>query len=303
MAEVDLAPLWQWMIDRELIRERKEKGTIPVLTADPILGKYRFCNVRREDDRVTKWIAENIRKPFHNHPLLWYMLCIARQINWPPTLGYLIEEMWPNLEVYTPELMSRALIDYQSHGHKVFTGAYMIRAESDPKAKWYNWPKVKYISEIVCGKLWEDRQFWAKYWAGNGYLLGEHLEPTLQLTHRRLMNHTGWGPFMAYQAVVDMRFTPLLAGAPDVSCWAAAGPGTIRGLNRLAGRPVDAPLKQDRALTEILMIYAATTSPIGPGIAVDLSDIPNCLCEYDKWARVKNGEGKPRALYVPGRGA
>ena len=45
---------------------------------------------------------------------------------------------------------------------------------------------------------------------------------------------------MAYQAVVDMRFTALLADAPDVATWAAAGPGTMRGLNRLHGRPVDA---------------------------------------------------------------
>jgi hypothetical protein len=32
------------------------------------------------------------------------------------------------------------------------------------------------------------------------------------------------------------------------------------------------------------------------------SDVPNILCETDKYLRVKNGEGKPRALYVPGRG-
>lgn len=301
MVEVNLAPLWSWMRERESIRLRKEMGAVH-LTDDPILAKYRFCNVRREDDRVTRWIDANIRKPFHNHPLLWHMLCIARQINWPPTLAYLIEEMWPNLEVYRPELMSNALVRYQALGGKVFTGAYMIRAESDRKAPWYNWPKVKYISEIVCGRLWDERSEWAKYFRGDGGLKGEFLQPTLQLTHHRLMNHTGWGPFMAYQAVVDMRFTDLLKDAPDVAFWAAAGPGTIRGLNRLHGRPVDAPLKQDRAAEEIREIYRLTIKD-GPNIDIDFSDIPNCLCELDKWLRVKNGEGTPRSLYVPGRGA
>jgi hypothetical protein len=38
------------------------------------------------------------------------------------------------------------------------------------------------------------------------------------------------------------------------------------------------------------------------GVAMDFSDVPNILCETDKYLRVKNGEGKPRALYVPGRG-
>lgn len=32
-------------------------------------------------------------------------------------------------------------------------------------------------------------------------------------------------------------------------------------------------------------------------------EVPNILCETDKYLRVLNGEGKPRALYVPGRGS
>jgi hypothetical protein len=38
------------------------------------------------------------------------------------------------------------------------------------------------------------------------------------------------------------------------------------------------------------------------GVPMDFSDVPNILCETDKYLRVKNGEGKPRALYVAGRG-
>jgi hypothetical protein len=37
-------------------------------------------------------------------------------------------------------------------------------------------------------------------------------------------------------------------------------------------------------------------------VEMDFSDVPNILCETDKYLRVKNGEGKPRALYVAGRG-
>ena len=106
---------------------------------------------------------------------------------------------------------------------------------------------------------------------------------------------------MAYQAVVDVRFTKLLDHAPDVATWCAAGPGTLRGLNRVYGRPVDRPLSQGQALREILAIYALAQDQCG--VAMDLSDVPNVLCETDKYLRVKLGEGKPRALYVPGRGA
>ena len=38
-------------------------------------------------------------------------------------------------------------------------------------------------------------------------------------------------------------------------------------------------------------------------VDIDFSDVPNILCETDKYLRVKLGQGTPRALYVPGRGS
>ena len=35
---------------------------------------------------------------------------------------------------------------------------------------------------------------------------------------------------------------------------------------------------------------------------MEMRDIEHSLCEVDKWLRVRNGEGKPRAAYVRGRG-
>ena len=105
---------------------------------------------------------------------------------------------------------------------------------------------------------------------------------------------------MAYQAVVDMRFTSLLAAAPDLRTWAAAGPGTLRGLNRVHGRAVDWSLSQGQALAEMRVIYKLAEAETG--VAMDFSDVPNALCETDKYLRVQLGQGKPRALYVPGRG-
>ena len=89
--------------------------------------------------------------------------------------------------------------------------------------------------------------------------------------HQELTQFDGWGPFMAYQAVVDMRFTRLLSGAADIATWAAAGPGTIRGLNRLHGRPTDFALPQYRALDEIRAIFAVTEAETG--VAIDFSDV------------------------------
>lgn len=284
----DYSPLWHWIRNRETARIAKDRGDSHPYVDDQIISTYRFCNVRREDDRGTVWIRENIRKPYADHPYLWFMLCIARQINWPDTLHDLesTQAAWPDHEHFSPEAMTHVLNARKAAGQKIYTGAYMISA---PSTKGDD--KQAFIAEKVCGGLWWRRQEIAKY-------LNE--EPSLQGTHRLLKDTSGWGDFMAYQAVVDMRFTGLLRNAPDIEKWAAAGPGTIRGLNRVHGRRLTFNLHQSRALAEMRRIWEA--APDNTDVKFDFSDVPNILCETDKYLRVKNGEGKPRAKYVPGRG-
>lgn len=279
-----------WIKEREKVRLLKTMGAPYPWTDDPIISKYRFCNVRREDDRVTKWIDEHIRLPFAGHERLWLMCCIARQINWPDTLAELIRTpgAWPIDVTFNPSIMGDVL-DYRAeHGEKVFTGAYIITAPATKGAK-----KTRHIAEKVIGQLWRDRLRFDYLWSNR--------QPRMEEVHAKLRQYDGWGPFLAYQAVVDMRFTPLLKDAEDRDRWAAAGPGTIRGLNRLAGRRLDLALDQGRALQELRKLWPILQER--SGVNMDFSDVPNVMCETDKYLRAKNGEGKPRALYVPGRGS
>jgi hypothetical protein len=298
-------PLFYWVREREQIRVRKEIERVPAEPGKPmpwsddwifagriVDGEYepgfRFCCVRREDDRGTVWIREHIRERYVDHPLLWLMLCICRQINWPDTLDDLVfNGAWPVNDSFKPSEMTMVLNRRKARGDKVYTGAYMISAPSTKGAD-----KQSYIAETVIGALWGRRDIFARHFGANA---------TLQRTHELITRSNGWGQFMAYQAVVDMRFTELLRHALDTYEWAAAGPGTLRGLNRIHGRAVDAPLSQAQALVEMRAIYKVVQQETN--VLMDFSDVPNILCETDKYLRVKLGEGKPRALYVPGRGS
>lgn len=288
-ATVDYEPLWCWVREREQIRLRKERGDPPPWTEDPILASFRFCCVRREDDRVTRWVREHVREPYAEHPLLWLMLCLCRQVNWPDTLAELIETSgaWPAHDDYSPARLATALRSRRTRGDKVYTGAYVIPAPRERGGD-----KQRHVAEVVIGALYHERRRAAlEGWFRHG----------LQRAHGQLRQFCGWGDFLAYQAVVDMRFCPgLLAQAPDRASWAAAGPGSIRGLNRLYGRPVEAALPQARALEEMLAIYALVERETG--VAIDLSDVPNILCETDKYLRTLREEGHPRARYIVGRG-
>jgi hypothetical protein len=299
------------MAERHKIYLRKRDGAEPPWTKDPILQEYRFCNVFRELDTVTIWIRENIREQYPNHPHLWFMLAIARTINWPPTLQNLMDAgFWPDRGRWYWLAVSSYLDALMSEGKKVYTGAYMIRAESDPANEWYNKTKQQYIAGCVLGNLWQDRK-----------MIGSVLDQlavteltaisavdfgTLHGAHEMFMNYHGWGPFMAYELVTDLRHTRYLENAPDISTWANAGPGALRGLNRLRGLDPQTPMSQQEANERMFMLLQAANMNEELCFTLDyileMRDIEHSLCETDKYLRVKNGEGRPRAKYVRGRG-
>ena len=293
-------------------------------TEDPVLANGRFCNIYRELDTVTIWIDENIRKPYADHPHLWFMLAIARYINWHPTLAHLINlaqeqnvPAWPSHpnfgcgEAFVAEngagfdasTLTWALTQMAKAGDKVYTGAYMIRAESDPTKHWYSWSKHKYIAEIVLGRLWEDRE----RFAAELEKPGQTLEGAWKLFQDP--RYVGWGPFMAYEVVTDLRHTRYLRNAPDIYTWANAGPGAIRGLNRLYGRELGAKPKPEQANAEMFKLMKELNDLDEPGFnetfgepcdvnpRFEMRDIEHSLCEFDKIERVRKGEGKMRSKY------
>ena len=285
-------------------------------TADPVLRDGRFCNIFRELDTVTIWIDDHIRKPYADHPHLWFMLAIARYINWPDTLRYLMYEAepgtWPDEEGFEPAKLTKALEDYAAAGNKVYTGAYMIRAESDPSKEWYSWTKHRYIAEIVLGRLWEDREEWARdLEPAKSGLPKVPRVPTLESVWTKFQQprYIGWGPFMAYEVVTDLRHTRYLRNATDIYTWANAGPGAIRGLNRLYGRNLEAKPRPEQTNAEMLQLMSELNVYDEPGFNAtfgepcdvnprfEMRDIEHSLCEFDKIERVRKGEGKMRSKY------
>jgi len=318
------------MAERHSIYLKRRAGLPGPWTDDPVLQSGRFCNVFRELDTVTKWIDRNIRKPYADHPHLWFMLAVARYINWPDTLAELIEtKQWPSHPDFDPSWLTTGLEHRAARRDKVYTGAYMIRAESNPYAEWYRWSKHRYIAEIVLGRLWEDRMVWERFLEGNPRSLQE------VWAEFQAPRYIGWGPFMAYEVVTDLRHTRYLFWAPDIYTWANAGPGAIRGLNRLYERDLKAHPKPEQTNEEMWKLMVELTNYHGPRVVhtetgrvatdkmgllasfdevfgptfyiregqqrgsgrFEMRDIEHTLCEFDKYERVRLGEGKMRSKY------
>jgi len=78
--------LVKFIKERESIRLKKEAGKPRPWTKDPILGNYRFCNVHREDDRVTRELKALAPTEDAN---LWFWWVMARLFNKPRTMALL----------------------------------------------------------------------------------------------------------------------------------------------------------------------------------------------------------------------
>lgn len=276
--------------ERERIRVARAAGKPAPWTADPILRAYRFTNVHREDDRVTIWIRKCIREPFAKHANLWLMLAIARQINWPDTLAELMvsaDGSWP-VGDYNPRRLRAAMLRRQRRGDKLYTGAYMINAQYGKETQLAD-DKAYFTAYLTIRPLWQARE---------QVRLGA-LSGTLAEAHAWLTQFRGWGDFLAAQVIADLKHTRFLKHALDWRDWAVLGPGSTRGLRRLFGKRVRRDLKREFDPAEAIALLRRlryTDEVLRP---LCLQDLQNCLCEFDKYERVRLGQGRPRATFTP----
>lgn len=264
--------------ERHSIYLRKQKGYEKPWTKDPILQQYRFCNVYRELDTVTQWIAKYWRRPNEQDPNVWFAMVVARLVNWPDSLaeiGYPVP--------WFPATFMRVMNQRQKDGQKIFTGAYMIHADATARGT-----KADYLAQKVLNPLWKARNVISPYAP----------EDSLQAFHQRLMKHRDMGSFMAGQVVADTKYTDGLRDVPDWWTWAAIGPGSARGLSRVLDLPVMTKWKQEPWLAQVQQLRTAVNRSIRNDMnELCAQDLQNVLCEFDKYSRVRLGEGRPRSLY------
>jgi hypothetical protein len=274
-APSNLAGFAAFITEREEIRLQKENLEPPPWTKDPILGRFRFCNVNRQHDPVTIAIQRHLAG-LNNHPLLFNAV-VARLYNNPHTLralGHL-----PASEEFAVRLRQVA-DDRIAKGQKLFNPAYIVSTNGVAMEK------TDYLIERVLMPLATENVRWLS-----------HLS-TCGGTMEYLRRFNGIGAFIANQVVTDLKYLAL-KGAPDWSTSCLAGPGTLRGLSRLAGRPVDQKINQTQALEELKDVRLRLARHPLAHYFKDLNNLSNCFCEWDKYERARLGQGKPKQRYEP----
>ncbi len=265
--------LLHFVAEREHVRLKKEAGQPWPWTNDPILRDYKFCCVRREDDRVTKGIATLYREPFENDPELWFALLVARRaVNWPDTLAELGYPVPWNPEHFRAVIRSR-----QAAGHKAYEAqAYKVMVSGQAGEQ------ADLIVSHVLTPIWERRDY---YRPRHG--------DTLSSFASRLSEGPYMGGFYAGQVVADLKYVQL-QDASDWWTFAVSGPGSRRGLDRVLGRTPRKYWAEAAWYAEFRQLCDTVREPIRQvtGLNLHAQDIQGCLCEYDKLCRLRNGEGE-----------
>lgn len=278
-------PLWDYIQEREYIRLRKAECRLPPWTDDPILAGYKFTNVKRIHDRTTqaflKTYQENREAPAH----VALYNCAARRFTGTVAAGTAMG--W--LPGFRVGALSKAEAKCKADNQMFWTGAYMVRggAAGVPKATAVEdylssiWGKAKAITSAI-----ESTGTW---------------EAGYEIMHT--CYGCGGNGFMVKEVLQDYLLWKLPWIPVDNETWTPIGPGARRGLNRLAGRPLAANLRDEDFLAEIRdhlkRIQTQWLKTFKGHPRLTAHDIQFCLCEVDKYLRVKTGEGRPRSKYQP----
>ena len=279
---------YEFMVKRETLRLRKETPEPYPWTDDPILQEYKFTNVKREHDKTTRWFWENVLDPNHYKPKE-YLLFNCALFRYFGTIEFSeaicgLNEMWATDKEHIRNTAEARL----AQGKKVFTGAYVITNQGIKAPKqdvvidefltplWYKLPELVRVADLT----------------GSWQAVAENM--------RELKGFGGSG-FMTKEVLQDALHTSVFTDCHDRNTWCPVGPGAKRGINRILGKAHDSSLTFEKGLSVMQELFAARkTHWRGNYVELELHDIQFQLCEFDKYERVKHGQGRPRSKYRVG---
>lgn len=311
--------------ERHAIYLRRAAGATPPWTEDPVLQKYRFCNIFRELDATTKWFRANVREPLRDKPEVLLATVIFRLFN-RITTGeaiFLQHEIFNSRktvwEVFLEEgainILGAAIKAYCGYGPYT-TGSYMTKTPTGVNKLDGMLQVIQWFSE---GKQ-KEGTYPQRGWLSEAHTLLAGTGFTMQKTWEWLTTYRFIGDFTAYEIVTDLRHTALLDRAPDINTWANPGPGAKRGLNIMHGRPFKSGVRREVYVEEMMLLLEASRDPqywpqwngkyhfgnyrfvlpgnlTGPDItnaypSWELREVEHTLCEFFKYERARTtGQG------------
>lgn len=292
----------KYITERYRIHVKKDVQQFqPPFTKNPILKEFKFTNIRREHDRETKWLIDNIT----NNDFLTYrqklLNCILfRLYNKHESLEIIgapikFEGLW----TFVPP--REKIVKYSQDNPKYvwFTNAFITGGMKLILKKTYTKETIVAALPLRLMKTLNDFDFFNKIQACNGQ----------NQVYDVLKGVDGIGDFLAYQIFVDFTYIDEFPFSENE--FTVAGPGCKKGLDYLFED------KDGMSYEECLFWLRDNWNsiPIMYGLnrwfdpeeeMVDLKrydrvmnvmSLENCFCEFSKYHRAYHDIGRPRNKY------
>ena len=296
--------LHRWIVDRYMVHVRKDVHKLPApWTDNPIIQEFRFTNVRREHDKETRWVIENVCNSPMSIENKWMNIILFRMVNKSETcknfmpidfsnvdwqkIVYYVSKLDPEYSVFTSAFYTSGLkrISAEKCGHIT---AFKDKEQGVP-------PLISVIQ--YCQELYDAGELI--------YAIGQCVNA--QQVFQALQSVPGIGYFLAYQIFVDMTYCPESLWSENE--FVVAGPGARRGLDLVFsdrdGMTYEEALFWLRDNWQSICDWLRL--PWNPDeIFVDLEpedrymnvmSLQNCHCEISKYIRAVNGPGRPSTKY------
>lgn len=285
---------WEFIEERQRTWYRRViEGKAAPWTNDKILQRCRFTNVYRELDPGTQYVIQNILENDAHREDKIFNVMLYRLIGRLETHEYL---GFQSLEEFSAKELEEVLKRRRDElDETVFTGAYMVsgynhRGSSD---------KVENVASIF-GEISANQEFFSEL------LLAESPKKAYQ----HIKNQPGFGNFLSYQVLVDLLypieyydFDSVLGLSADE--WSTPGPGAKKGLKILKRNDEYSHLQIMKALHQRQksefekrgLDFPYLVNHKKEEITLSLSDIQNCLCEFYKYHKILNSNGRTRRCF------
>ena len=296
--------LHRWITDRYAVHVKKDVEKRPApWTNNPIIQEFRFTNVRREHDKETRWVIENVCNADISPANKWMNIILFRMINKSETCRNFMpidfdDVNWVKIYDY---------VENAPEEYVMFTNAFKTSGVKGAAAKALGHTSAFKDKENGVLPLISVIQY-CKELYDNGELIYaiSHCVNAQQI-FQALQSVPGIGYFLAYQIFVDYTYCPESPWSENE--FVVAGPGARRGLDLVFDD------KDGMTYEECLFwlrdnwvsICYWLGLPWDPDkIFVDLEpedrymnvmSLQNCHCEISKYIRAVNGTGRPRNKY------
>jgi hypothetical protein len=267
---------WTFAAERQQIFEQRLLGAPGPWTDDPILLRYKFCNVFRAADRVSQYLIRQVayRNDDSTPADRAFQIVAFRTFSNIATWDGVTK-----LLSHSPRLSDLASGDFEAALNQVrevngglYTGAFILCATDayGRQLKHLNHVEL-FKSMFLDGSLYDD------------IARASSLEDVYNFLHEYPL----MGDFMSYQIAIDLNYSELIDFSEDD--FTKPGPGAVRGIKKVFENIGD--MKPDAVIHWMVERQEKEFARLGLefgglyGRRLHAIDVQNLFCEVDKYCR------------------